>query len=1072
MELRVKVDQPERRFDGRAWRRWIAALVIAILVPMAASNVFAQSLNEPLKVNETFALAAGHFDRQEYADAARLFGELARDYERYEQGKLAWFWLGESQISLNDHVAASQSFQRFLRVLPHHQLVSRARFRMAECAVREGKQEVAATLLETFLRDFPNDPLNEYALPWLGSIRLARGEPQLAQAAFERALKLFPRSPQSSASRIGLAKALLIQGQTHDAQRFLGFVAEHGDPALAAEAAFLIGKIEFQQGDLESAERHFRSARGGDAAPTLIDEVDYWIARCEIETGRLDEALESLQRLAERELSPGLNAAVFMDGAAVAGKLGRDDVADRLLAKFLNREPEPKWAVAALQLRMELAVQRSDYQLAAELAKRLLDRYPEQIDQTAVQETEVAALYRLQQFDLVVARTNGEPDGVTSDDGELHEGESALSSKLQYYRALSLLHLNRPDEAITCLKELQSKVSQDLNSGSLRSAVQRTLASCQLKQGEHGRAAELLADWLSKHPDDPDRHDAHMDLCRALALQSDWEAVRQWLGRITIPESRRDDHAGLLVDLADIALASWDAAQPAQPAQPIQSTPADDGDQLPTSLADAEAWYGRAVELLQQQDANQKVGNQSATDQETTNLAKTDQARAEELLRKALSGRAVCLVRLGKVQQGLELWSRLAEDPNNRELVRDRARGLAREVEQSSDYGTAASLYEIVVSLEADPAVKLRTELRQAWCLLQTASAVDAEKANLILDRIVDAGDPNGERIDAEAMFLRYWSAVNQNEDTVANDLRRRILRQFPEHPRWMDLAIVELEEAFAAGRLDDAARLADEIVARDGSEQHRARASYLLGRIAVSRRQWDAAVVTLQRARELNPDGTDAVRAAYWIAESLYQIGEYAEAAPQFQQLAESPHVDASLQPWVLLRWAQCGLKVGDWQAVESGSETGLQRFPEFARSYEWHYLLGRSAARIGMFDTAREHFNEVVRSSAGRTTELAAEAEWWIGETWFHQQQFKKAIEAYYRVDSLYSFDHWRAAALLQAAKCQERLGNWAHAAALYRQLVSRHPTSEFRDEAERRLNVALQQASRSGVDKPTRK
>ncbi len=1020
MELRVKVDQSQRRFDSRTQLRQIAAFVFAILVTLVTATVSAQSLNEPLKVNETFALAAGHFDRQEYDDAAKLFAELAQKHERYEQGKLAWFWLGESQINLGDHAAASQSFQRFLRVMPHHQLVARARFRMAECAMREGKQEIAATLLETFLRDFPSDPLNEYGLPWLGSIRLARGEPQLAQAAFEHALKLYPRSPQSSASRLWLAKALLIQGQTHDAQRFLEFVAEHGEAPLAAEASYLIGKVDFEKGDLESAEEHFLKARDGEAPATLVDEIEYWVARCEIETGRLNDALARLQQLGQHELPPGLAAAVFMDGAAVAGKLGQDDVADRMLATFLRSDPEANWARAALRLRMELAVQRANFQLAAQTAETLLDHYPDEIDRVSVQEIEVAARYRLQRFDQVVARTDADSD---------------LSPKLKYYRALSLLHLNRPDEAIACLQSLQTGFADDEADAAMRSAVQRTLASCQLKRGEYARAIELLTSWLSDHADDPERYDAEADLCRALMMQHRWQTVGKRLDVLTVPDDRRQDHANLLVTLADIALA---------PPGGTASSELERGDDESGPWAVVEVWYRQAAEL----------------------------AGSKDLRQRALSGQALCLIRMGNGDQALQVWRELAEQAEDFERLRDRARTAARELERADDYRAAASLYGLIAERDQVPTEKSSTELRQAWCLLQTASAVDAERANMILDRIAADDNSTDPQTASEAMFLRYWSAMNRDETTVAADLRRRILQQFPDHPHWFELAGVELEDAFGAGRMDEAERLANEIVGREGADKTRARASYLLGRIAIERRQWDAAAAALKRVTELDPTGPDADRAEYWIAESLYQLQKFAEAASRFGRLEASSGVDSSIHPWVLLRMAQCGLELDDWQAVESASKTGVSQFPDFARRHEWHYMLGRAAARIGMFESAREQFQQVIQSPAGRSSELAAESEWWIGETWFHQQEYKKAIEAYYRVDSLYSFDHWRAAALLQAGKCQERLGNWAHAATLYQQLVRRHPDSEFRDDAERRLAVALQQASRSGADKPARK
>ena len=82
---------------------------------------------------------------------------------------------------------------------------------------------------------------------------------------------------------------------------------------------------------------------------------------------------------------------------------------------------------------------------------------------------------------------------------------------------------------------------------------------------------------------------------------------------------------------------------------------------------------------------------------------------------------------------------------------------------------------------------------------------------------------------------------------------------------------------------------------------------------------------------------------------------------------------------------------------------------------------------------------------------------AQWMIGETYFHQEQYANALRAYLRVEILYAFPRWQAAALLQAGKCHEELGEWTQAAELYSKVLKNYPDTEVANEATDRLGIA---------------
>jgi TolA-binding protein len=153
-----------------------------------------------------------------------------------------------------------------------------------------------------------------------------------------------------------------------------------------------------------------------------------------------------------------------------------------------------------------------------------------------------------------------------------------------------------------------------------------------------------------------------------------------------------------------------------------------------------------------------------------------------------------------------------------------------------------------------------------------------------------------------------------------------------------------------------------------------------------------------------------------------------------------------------IRLRRAQlCALR-GEWDLASRLASTVAALCSDFGQQHEVDYLLGRCAAARAEFQQAREHYHLAI-AQAGHS-ETAAMAQWMIGETFFHQKDYDRAIREYLRIDLLYDFPRWRAAALLEAAKCSQLRDQAEQAAELYTKLLDKYPESSLAAEAANRL------------------
>ncbi len=197
-------------------------------------------------------------------------------------------------------------------------------------------------------------------------------------------------------------------------------------------------------------------------------------------------------------------------------------------------------------------------------------------------------------------------------------------------------------------------------------------------------------------------------------------------------------------------------------------------------------------------------------------------------------------------------------------------------------------------------------------------------------------------------------------------------------------------------------------------------------------------------------------------FAEGLMQVGRPADARVWWEHVVDD--LEASDFP-TLLRCAETAVAHApiDEAATRLDQVKAVSGDDRF-RQVLLQMLSAELSIRQLNFDQARSQLESVVRSP-GEVGTLRPRAQWLIGETFYMQQRFAEAVEAYRTVEGLDPDSNWVAASLVQAGKSFEQLGRTREAAVCYSTLLSRHADSPLAQDARRRL-AALSPSGESTI------
>jgi TolA-binding protein len=979
------------------------------------------------EADDQYAIAAGHYAQKRWKLAAETFEaflEIAGDHPKASQAN---FWRGEALLQLGQIETARACFGRYLESAPEGPHARPARFRAAETAFLAGDHQGAQPLLEDFLDRHPQDKLGAYVLGYLAEIRLDKGEGATAESYYRRVLAEFPESNNQDKYRFGLARALEKQGKRDEAERLFLAVAAETDGPLADDAQFQLGALRYSMGKYEGTINSFEAfeTRLKDSPWRPMARLGRGWALVKLD--RLDEATKCFQSITGNP-QVGVEARYWLG---------------------LVRNTQEDWDSAA-QTFLE----------AAEIdpGHRLLPAVRVHAGHALLRTGDMAGA--AEQFALAAAFSSEENQWL--DDAIHGQVQAALTAKDH----------RRVDQYV---KEFLRRFSDS----PLRGDVRRMLAQSFIERKQFADAIGLLEPDVADSSPSAEQLESRYLLALAYEGTDRAEDALNMLGPV-LEASEREFHSDAQLTQASLLVGLKRYSEAVKPLQDFLATePTEDLavkglGQLAISYArtdrldQAKSAYNRLLSEYPQHhlltpiteqvaEAAYDAGDLSWSGELFGWLAEKGHSTQSE--RKGLAGLAWSQFNAGELEAAAATFDELLKKGPDAALASEASLARGQILQQLGRHDEALGMYDSVIE-------RYRDTPQHPQALLAAAGLRDQlgqdEAAARLYERTTKEY-PESDVLDS-ILYQWAWTLKDLDCNDEADALFRRIYDQHPNSGYWADATYRLADYAYGAGDIATCKEMIRAVLDGEPDDLIRQNALLLQGQAASAEEKWAEAAQAFEMLIDEHPDSEFRLRAQYGKGEAEFRQGNFQAAASQFQQTVDET-LDTS-QPWFAVfhvRLAQSLAELKKWNEALAVASKIEERFPGYEEQYEVDYVIGQCLGAQADFEGAREHYRKVYRSPQGDKTQTAAKARFMIAESFFHQKDYEAALREYLALEILYAYPVLQAAALLQAGKCYEQLGEWNEAIKQYTRLLDVYGETEYGKEATERLPQARQMAQR---------
>jgi TolA-binding protein len=946
------------------------------------------------------------------ADAARTLTAYLKANANHKQADAATALLGEAQMRAGMTAEAVTTFGVLAERWPQSAARERTDLLWSICDSNAGRVKEAAARLGALRSRTPAGASIGQAALLEAQCRQRLGENERAMELYRSVAEGKDASLQPDAT-LGMAQLVRAGGKPKDARKQLErLLAGQLPPTTEPAARLELARCRLDEGDAENALAELDKTVPK-APPALADDFAYWSARCEARLGKYEEAATRLDGCDTRFPQSELLAEMLYERADALSHTGRQKDADAALAALRKRFPDHSLAADALLSRAAAAYQAGDDATARRLSEELLRATPNHP--------------RAATADLIIAECQ--------------------------YRA------GQFQEALASYAAFVKQHPQDANTW--HATVRRGL--CLSRLGKQAEAATVLAPALR----DPNAGDPSLRRAGMVALgdaafsAGDWKNAETWFGAVASDKQAAGDKgAGEVREdaLLKLALSIHRQGRPEQALEVYQLLISE----YPKSRHAVQATFerGQALLDLKRDDDAAACFNQVLKDEKGAETSKFTTFAKRHL--------AAIASRQGRAEDAAKLLGEVAASTND-------ASGAARiRLDQglallgAGKYPEAAAALEEAARADAKGSVGAEARANLAIAVSRQGRLEDA--LNSLEQNLKNTDDLSA--TTRESIAYERASVLRQlGRDEDAAKAYEEFLSRSPS-PRLATHSAIELAQLCAkAEKFDECLRFVDAAQKSAASADDATRtavadhASYLKGLAEYRTGKNAQAVRTLSALLKDKPDSPLRAPASLVCGEALLKANQPAEAARLFQDVAKSSK-DADLAAPALLRLGEACAASQNWTGSEQAFAEFLSRFPDSPVWFQAKFGIGWARENSARPEPALEPYREIVGKHEGPT---AARAQFQIGECLFAMKKHDEAVKEFLRVDILYAYPEWSAAALYEAGRCLREQNKQAEAREQFQQVVERFPDTNWAKLANALINET-RPPSLPGRDKTT--